>query len=365
MDPLNLFELEQAARERLPRDAYDYYAGGAADGITLRENRAAFDRLRLHYRVLRDISRRDLSTTVLGVPLSLPVIVAPTAFHRMAHPDGELATARAAGTAGTAMVLSTLSTTGMEEVLQAATGPVWFQLYVYRDREATRALVQRAERAGCTAIVLTADAQVWGRREQDVRNRFRLPEGLAIENLTASGKGELPREAADSGLAVYATSLFDPALSWQDLDWLCSTTPLPVLVKGVVRGDDARRTIDHGAAGVVVSNHGGRQLDGAPATIEVLPRIAESLGGAGEILLDGGVRRGTDVIKALALGARAVAVGRPVLWGLAWAGERGVARVLEMLRAEIDLALGLCGCSSLEELTPELVGRAGEARAWP
>jgi 4-hydroxymandelate oxidase len=355
MDPINLYDYEAIAREKLTPMAYDYYASGAHDEITLAENHAAYDRIKLRYRVLRDISRRDISTTVLGHRLSMPVIVAPTAFHKLACADGEVATVRAAGTAGTLMILSTLSTTSIEEVMAAATGPVWFQLYVYKDREATKALVQRAEAAGCSALALTVDAQVWGRRERDVRNRFQLPAGLSVKNLMPAGQEEFPKEVQDSGLAAYVASLFDQTLSWKDVEWLCGLTRLPVLLKGVVHPEDARLAVEHGAAGVIVSNHGGRQLDTAPATIEALPAVVEAVDGRIEVLIDGGIRRGTDVIKALAYGAKAVAVGRPVLWGLAYDGQRGVERVLNLLRFEVDLAMGLCGAARVTEISKELI----------
>jgi len=257
MEPINLYDLEAIAKATLPRMAYDYYASGAHDEITVRENHTAYDRIRLRYRVLRDISQRDLSTTVLEQRISMPVLVAPTAFQRMAHPDGEVATARAASKAGTVMILSTLSTSSIEEVMEVATGPVWFQLYVYKDRGATAGLVERAESAGCSALVLTVDAQIWGRRERDVRNRFRLPEGLSVKNLMPAGKEELPRDAAGSGLAAHVTSLFDPALSWKDLDWLCSITKLPVLIKGVVHPDDAHKALENGIGGVQLIRDGG------------------------------------------------------------------------------------------------------------
>jgi 4-hydroxymandelate oxidase len=354
MDPINLYDYEAIAREKLTPMAYDYYASGAHDEITLAENHAAYDRIKLRYRVLRDISRRDISTTVLGHQLSMPVIVAPTAFHKLACEEGEVATVRAAGAAGTLMILSTLSTTSIEDVMAAATGPVWFQLYVYKDREATKGLVQRAEAAGCSALALTVDAQIWGRRERDVRNRFQLPPGLSVKNLMPAGQEELPPTMQDSGLAAYVASLFDQTLSWKDVEWLCSLTKLPVLLKGIVHPEDARLAVEHGAAGVIVSNHGGRQLDTAPATIEALPAIVEAVDGRIEVLIDGGIRRGTDVIKALAYGAKAVAVGRPVLWGLAYDGQRGVERVLDLLRFEVDLAMGLCGCASVGEIGPDL-----------
>jgi 4-hydroxymandelate oxidase len=350
-----LHELETAARARLDKTAFDYYASGALDEVTLRENRAAFERLSLHYRVLVDVSRRDASTTVLGADVSLPVLVAPTAFHRLAHPDGELATARAAGAEGTVMILSSLSTTRVEDVVGAASGPIWFQLYVYRDRGATEALVRRVEAAGARALVLTVDAPILGRRERDVRNRFRLPDGLRVENMAAEGYGDVIDNELDSGLATYVAKRLDPSLSWDAIAWLRGVTKLPIVVKGIVRADDAQRAVERGAAGIVVSNHGGRQLDGSPATIDVLPRVADAVNGRALLLLDGGVRRGTDVLKALALGAKAVLVGRPVLWGLAVGGEDGVRRALSILRQEIDEAMALAGCARLADVTRDLV----------
>jgi 4-hydroxymandelate oxidase len=352
---LNLFELEAVARDQVEPSAWDYYASGANDEVTLRENRAAFDRIRIFYRVLVDVSERDASTTVLGERVSMPILLAPTAFHKLAHPDGELATVRAAGRAGTVMILSTLSNTRIEDVASAATGPLWFQLYVYRDRGATRALVERVEAAGARALVLTVDAPLLGRRERDVRNAFKLPPGLSIECMLPAGYEHMPRGAKGSGLAAYFAELLDPALSYKDIEWLRALTRLPILVKGVVRADDARRAVDHGAAGIVVSNHGGRQLDTSPATIDALPAVAEAVGDRAELLLDGGVRRGTDVVKALALGARAVLIGRPVLWGLAGNGEAGVAEVLEILRRELDLAMALSGAPHVADLTRDLI----------
>ncbi len=360
MDPINVFDLEAIARERIPKEAWDYYASGAEDEVTLRQNRAAFERLSIAYRVMVDVSRRDTATSVLGHPVAMPVITAPTAFHRLACPDGELATARAAGAAGTIMILSTLSNTPVEDVVAAASGPVWFQLYIYKDRKASEGVVRRAEAAGCKALVLTVDAPLLGRRERDIRNRFRLPLGLAVANMLPEGYGEVPPAAADSGLAAYFATLLDPALTWGDVAWLRSITHLPVLVKGIVRPDDALRAADAGAAGIVVSNHGGRQLDTSPATIDVLPEIADALSSHGlpvELLMDGGVRRGTDVLKALALGARAVLVGRPILWGLGADGEAGAAQVLRMLHDEFDLAMALAGAPTVADITRDLVRR--------
>lgn len=355
METSNLAALEALARARLPKMAWDYYASGADDERCLARNCSAYDRIALHYRVLVDVATRELSTTVLGQRIAMPIAVAPTAFHKLAHRDGELASVRAAGEAGTLFVLSTLSNTAVEDVVAAATGPVWFQLYVYRDRAATEALVRRVEAAGCRALVLTVDAPLLGRRERDVQNRFALPAGLGIENMHAAGYARLPAASGDSGLAAYFAELLDPALTWEAVSWLRSVSRLPVIVKGIVRADDAVRAIEHGAAGIVVSNHGGRQLDAAPATIDVLPRIVDAVAGRGEVLLDGGIRRGADVVKALAYGARTVLVGRPVLWGLAAAGQVGVTAALATLRRELDLAFALCGCPDVASVTRDLV----------
>ncbi len=355
MEPLNLFDLEEIAKEKLPRIAYEYFASGAWDEITLRRTRTAYNEILVHYRVLVDVSRRDLSATLFGQSLAMPLLIAPTAFHKLAHPDGELATARAAGSAGIPMVLSSLSTTTVEDVLAAATGPVWFQLYINKDRGFTRDLVARVENAGCTALMVTVDTPEWGRRERDVRNCFHLPPGLSAINLIPSNQcGEVIGQSG-AGMGQAFTWMLDPSVTWKDIDWLCSLTKLPVLLKGICRADDAKRSLQHGVAGLVVSNHGARQMDSAPATIEVLPEIAEAIGGKIPVLLDGGIRRGLDILKALALGATAVQIGRPVLWGLASGGEQGVRKVLEMMRQELDLAMALAGCPYVKSITRDLV----------
>lgn len=353
---LNLEDYQKEAAARLSRSAYDYYASGAHDQVTLRRNREAFDEISLYYKVLVDVSKRDLSTTFLGQNISLPVMVAPTAFHGLSHPEGEIATARAAAASGTVMILSTLSNMPMERVAEAATGGFWFQLYFYKDRQATRALVQRAKDAGATALVLTVDAPYLGCREADVRNRFQLPSHLSLVNLLASDadKANLP-DTEGSGLAAYFVSLIENSITWKDLEWLKSISGLPLLIKGVVRADDAARAVEHGADGIVVSNHGGRQLDSSPATIEALPAIVDAVGGRLPVLLDGGVRRGTDIVKALAVGADAVLVGRPILWGLAARGEQGVVEVLELLRRELDLAMALCGTPTVADIGKDLL----------
>ncbi len=346
---LSLEDYARVARRKLPKGARDYFEGGALDEITLRENTAGWERLKLYYRVLAGVGARELSTTVLGQPISMPICVAPTAFHRLACEEGEIATARAAKKAGTLFILSSLSNTAMEKVFADAASPKWFQLYIYKDRSITQELVQRAEAAGAEAIVLTVDAPGLGTRERDSRNRFRLPDGLTVENLAPVGKGTMP-EVKGSGLAAYVRENFKSDLGFDDLDWLCGSTRLPVVVKGVCRGDDARRAVEHGAKALVVSNHGGRQLDTAPATSEVLPHVVEAAGDGCEIYVDGGIRRGSDVLKAIALGARVVLAGRPILWGLTVSGEEGATNVLAILRRELDEAMLLCGCTALSDI---------------
>jgi 4-hydroxymandelate oxidase len=354
MRSLSLRALEEEARERLTPPVYDFFAGGAEDEITLRANEAAFARLGLIPRVLRGCGAPDLGVSLFGRRLAAPVLVAPTAFHRLAHPDGERATARACAAAGTVMIVAMASTVAIEEIVAAARDKApdglapWFQLYIQPDLDFTAAVVQRAEAAGCAALVLSADSPAFGHRERDLRNGFLdLPEGLCCENMRDPGRGAAP--------APPRSFVFSPDLSWAHIDWLRKITSLPILVKGIAHPDDARLAIEHGAAGVIVSNHGGRQLDGVPASLELLPAIAAAVGDKVPVLLDGGIRRGSDVIKAVALGAHAVAIGRPALWGLAVGGEEGVGQVLEMLRAEIARALMLCGCASLHEVGRELL----------
>lgn len=356
LEIINLESLEVRAREQLDPMLFDYIAGGAGDEWTLNENRAAWSRLQLLPRMLRGVGTRDLQTTVLGTTVSLPVLVPPMGFHGLCHADAEVATARATARAGTIFVASTVSNRSLEAIADACAGPRWFQLYVYRDKAITRDLVQRAAAAGYSALCLTVDTPLAGPRERDRRNRLRMPAHLGLDNFPSThadknkGGGD-----AESALARYIADMWDANLTWSDVDWLRSVSKLPVIIKGILAPDDARLAVEHGAAAVIVSNHGGRQLDGVPAPITVLPRIVDAIGGRVEVLLDGGVRRGTDVLKALALGARAVLVGRPILWGLTLDGESGVAAVLEHLRGEIDLAMALAGCRSVNDIGPELV----------
>lgn len=346
---INIADFQRKAKENLPQMFYDYYASGAHDETTLSENSEAYNRIKLRYRVMADVSRRDMSVNVLGQRSSMPVFVAPTAFHGLASPEAEIATVKAASKSKTIMILSTLSNTALENVKKEASVPLLFQLYVYKDRSATAELVIRAEEAGYKGIVVTVDAPVLGTRERDVRNDFKLPEGLTIKNMTAA-QLEKMSEDSGSGLGNYFALSIDPSLSWKDIEWLKNITNLHIIVKGIVHPEDAVIALESGADGVVVSNHGGRQLDTSPATIEALPDVAEAMGGRGTLLVDGGIRRGTDVFKALALGADAVLLGRPILWGLAAGGEEGVYQVLEIMREEFDKAMMLCGFRSVSEI---------------
>jgi len=351
-DCVTVLDFEAVARGRMKRAFYDYYAGGAEDETTLAANRGAFAEVFLRPRVLVDVSRIDTSTFVLGSPVSMPVLIAPTAFHRLGHPDGELATARAAGRARTLMTASTSSTYTLEEIAKAATGPLWYQLYVYRDHALARNLIQRAEAAGYRALCLTVDTPILGSRERDQRNKLTLPAGIRMRNLEAAG---LDTATTGANFLEYAFRQLDPSLTWDAVEWLRGETRLPLILKGIIAPEDAVLAVERGVDGIVVSNHGGRQLDGAEATLRALPRVVDAVAGRAEVFVDGGVRRGTDVVKALALGARAVLIGRPCLWGLAAAGEEGVARVLEMLRQELSLAMALCGCPGVGAIDRSLI----------
>ncbi len=338
--PVNVWEYEQLAAERLEPGAHGYYAGGSGDELTLRWNVEGFRRWQLRPRVLVDVAGCTTETTVLGQAFSMPLLVAPVAFQRVAHPDGEVAMARAAAAVGTGMCLSTLATSTPAEVAETGVAR-WFQLYVFADQGVTRDLVAQARESGFTALVLTVDTPVLGRRERDLRTGFTLPPDVTV---AALGRGSVT--------PLEAFSWMSQSVSWRDVERLAAESGLPVLVKGVLTREDAALACEHGAAGIVVSNHGGRQLDGVAATIDALPEVMDACGGRVEVLLDGGVRRGTDVVKALALGARAVLAGRAPLWGLVVGGEDGARHVLELLRDEILLALKLVGATS-----PAGVGR--------
>ncbi|XP_044750644.1 hydroxyacid oxidase 1 [Coccinella septempunctata] len=344
-------DFEKYAYTVLPKNALDYYRSGAGAQTTLADNKSAFSRYKLRPRILRDVSKRDLSTTVLGGQVSMPIGIAPTAMQRMAHPEGELANARAAQAMGTIYILSTLATSSIEEVAEAAPDCTkWFQLYIFKDRSVTKDLVLRAERSGFKALVLTVDAPVFGIRLADVRNGFNLPQHLRLANFTNVNLDKFDDKADGSKLTAYVASLFDSTLNWEDIRWLKSITKLPIILKGILTAQDAILAVDAEVDGVVVSNHGARQLDGTFATIDVLEEVVKAVDGRVEVYLDGGVRDGTDVFKAIALGAKMVFLGRPALWGLAHSGEEGVKKMLRIIRHEFDTALALCGCTSIGEI---------------
>jgi isopentenyl diphosphate isomerase/L-lactate dehydrogenase-like FMN-dependent dehydrogenase len=349
---LSVADYERLAEQRLEPGPWAYLAGGSGAEWTLRENRAAFERWTLRPRVLCDVSEISTATAVLGTQLALPVVVAPVAYQALYHPDGECATARAAASVGAGMAASTFTTRSHEEIAAAAPGLIqWCQLYVFQDRGVTREHLAGAADAGCTAVALTVDTPRLAQRDRDLRVGFEIPSELPLPYARAA-IGDAPQNPADQ------FALLDASVSWRDLEWIASEGRLPVVLKGILTAEDAELAVEHGAAAIVVSNHGGRQLDGVPATLDALPEVVEAVDGRVEIYLDGGIRRGTDVAKALALGARAVLAGRAPLFGLAAAGEDGVRHVLELLRDELALALCLLGCRSPEELTRSHVQRS-------
>ncbi|KAK9280776.1 hypothetical protein L1049_003665 [Liquidambar formosana] len=376
---VNVKEFQELARQALPKMYYDYYSGGAEDQYTLRENMEAFCRIQIQPRILVDVSKIDMSTTVLGYNTSAPIMIAPTAMHQLAHPEGEVATARAAAACNTIMVLSYMSTCTVEEVASSCNAIRFFQLYVHKRRDVSAQLVQRAEGNGYKAVILTADAPRLGRREADIKNKMISPQLKNFEGLlsTEVDKG--------SNIQALASETFDASLCWKDIGWLRSITNLPILIKGVLTCEDgaclgwmpmllwishimdthldggnslprmeaeaAIKAVEVGFDGIIVSNHGARQLDYVPASISVLEEVVQAVGGKVPVLFDGGVRRGTDIFKALALGAQAVLVGRPVIYGLAAKGEYGVRRVIEMLKDELELSMALSGCPSVKDIT--------------
>jgi len=351
-DLLSVADYERLAEERIQPGPWAYLAGGSGAEWTLHENRAAFERWTFRPRVLCDVSQISTATTVLGTRIELPVVVAPLAYQQLYHPDGECATARGAAAAGTGIAVSTFSTRTHEEIAAASPGLLqWCQLYVLQDRGATREHLAGAAAAGCSAVVLTVDTPRLAQRERDLRIGFEVPPDLPLPYARATIGNEAQNPADQF-------ALLDPSVSWRDLEWIASEGQLPVVLKGVVTAEDAELAVEHGAAAIVVSNHGGRQLDGVPATLDTLPEIADAIGGRAEVYLDSGIRRGTDVAKALALGARAVLVGRAPVFGLAVAGEDGVRHVLELLREEFALTLCLLGCTRPDELTRAHVQRS-------
>lgn len=354
----SLADHERLAQQQMDASAWAYFSGGAGDEITLRANRSAWDGITLLPRVLQPLAGGHTRMELLGRTLAHPILLAPIAYQRMAHPDGEVASACAAAALGAGMVLSTQSSTPIETIAQAMqadanSGPLWFQLYLQHDRGFTRELVQRVEAAGAQALVLTVDAPTSGARDRERRAGFRLPPGVSAVHL--AGLKPPPAHPLGPGQSALFDGLLQHAPTWDDVQWLQSTTRLPVLLKGVLHPLDAVQAARLQVAGLVVSNHGGRTLDTAPATAHALPRMADAVQGALPLLVDGGIRRGTDVLKALALGATAVLVGRPAIYGLAHAGAVGVAHALRLLRDELEMAMALTGCAALAQVTPALL----------
>ncbi|HSV51174.1 MAG TPA: alpha-hydroxy acid oxidase [Burkholderiaceae bacterium] len=366
---VTLADHEAHARTVLDANAWAYFSGGAGDEITLRANRCAWDALQLHPRVLRPLAGGHTRTELLGRTLAHPILLAPVAYQRMAHPDGELASAHAAQALDAGLVLSSQASVALESVAAAMLrgprdgpcGPLWFQLYWQHDRGFLRELVQRVEHAGYEALVLTVDAPTSGARDRERRAGFRLPAGISAVNL--AGQAPVAAPPLQPGQSALFDGLLAAAPTWADLQWLQGQTRLPVLLKGVLHEEDAREAVRLGLAGLIVSNHGGRTLDTAPATAAVLPRIVQAVAGQMPVLVDGGIRRGTDVLKATALGAAAVLVGRPCVFGLANAGAVGVAHVLRLLRDELEIAMALCGCATLAQASPALVFDPGKQAA--
>jgi L-lactate dehydrogenase (cytochrome) len=379
---ITIDDLRRLARRRLPRAVYDFVEGGAGDERTVERNRAAFDRLVFRPRVLVDVSKREQATVVLGESVKTPVLVSPTGMAGLCWPKGEVAAARAANEAGTIYTLSTHSSCTIEEVAAGAPGPLWFQLYVWQNRDLTRSFVERARAAGYRALVLTVDVPIISRRERDLRNGFTIPPRITVRNAldTLRRVGWMRRVLLGPRLTLanlvgapgaprtdivtlggVANRQVDPSVAWADLTWFRSLWKGPLVLKGVLTAEDARRAADHGVDGLIVSNHGGRQLDGTPASVEALPEIADAVGDRVEVLLDGGVRRGADVLRALALGARAVMVGRPYLYGLGAGGSAGVRRALDILAGEVDHALALVGVPRVADLDRTVVRRADDS----
>ena len=352
----NIFDVkgfESNAQKTLPENVAAFFSRGAGDEITLDENVSAFDRIKLLPRVLRNVEKRSLSTTVLNQIIDFPLLLAPMAFQRLAHSNGETATARAAQSHNIPMVVSTLSTFSFEEIkVNTKTAP-WLQLYIYKDREITKNLVKLAEAAGYTGIVLTVDAPLYGKRIKELHHPITLPPEYEIKNIQNAGLNL--KDIPSSELTGHLASLLDPSITWSDIDWLRSITSLPLILKGIMNPKDMQIAITHDIEALIISNHGGRQLDTALSSIETLKLVRGLGNGKMEIILDGGIRKGIDILKALALGAKAVMVGRPILWGLAIGGEEGVKQVLNILKSELDLAMALCGYTSIDQINEEVL----------
>ena len=347
--PINLFDFEPIAKGRLPKAQYDYIAGGATDEISVARNRCAFESIAMRPRVLAGVNEVDLSTMIFGTQVKLPILIAPCGGHKKAHPDGEVATYRAASSHGTIMAVSANSNTSFEDLAKADSGPLWMQLYPFRDREVTRSWIKRAKDNGYRALCITLDSAWPSKRERNIRNDYQRR-----GNINYAGAGT---ERAASIERRPRGAEPDPGASWKDLEWIRGETDLPIVAKGIMTGEDAELCAQVGIEGVIVSNHGGRGLDNTLATIEVLPEVVAAAKGRLEVLLDGGIRRGADVVKALALGAKAVCIGRPLFWGLAVDGEQGVRRVLEILREEVELTMARCGKTNVKGVDSSVVAK--------
>ncbi|RHN42397.1 putative (S)-2-hydroxy-acid oxidase [Medicago truncatula] len=354
MNITNVTDYEAIAKEKLSKMFYDYFASGAEDQWTLKENRNAFSRILFRPRILMDVSKINLTTTVLGFKISMPIMIAPTGVQKLAHPEGECATARAASASGTIMTLSSWATFSVEEVASTGPGIRFLQIYLFKDRNMVTQLVRRAENAGFKAIVLTADSPVLGHKEADIKNRFTLPSYVKMKNFEDMNLEKLSKSEGSSHTSA-VNGLYDQSLTWKDVKWLQTITSLPIIVKGVLTAEDTRLAVQAGVAGIIVSNHGARQLDYVPATIMALEEVVQAAEGRVPVFMDGGVRRGTDVFKALALGAAGVFIGRPVVFSLAADGEAGVRKVFEMLHDELERTMALCGCRSVKDITRDHV----------
>lgn len=353
--PLNVLDYEKVSQSLLEPQAHDYYQSGAMCEHTLKDNIAAYQRIKFLPRVLKDVNSVNTSIKLAGRSLRLPLMISPTAFLGMAHPDGELAVAKAANNSNTIMVCSTMSNTPIEEITCVTNAAVWFQLYVYKDKKATLALIERAKNAGCEAIVITVDAPFLGRRERDVRNQFQLPSHLKMSNLYALEHSHLPNKDGHSGLAHYFENLIDKSLTWRDIGWIKEHASMPVYLKGILHPQDAKLAVEYGVDGIIVSNHGGRQLDGSIASIDALPGIIKSVNQQIPVIIDGGIRRGSDILKALALGAQCAGIGRPIIWGLSHSGQQGVEDIFNIFQSELELAMALAGCSNVSSINNDII----------
>ena len=351
--PINLFEYERLAKSLMPETEWDFVEGGATDEITINRTRQAFDSIMLRPRMLVDVDQRDMSTNVLGQRIDFPVMLSPAGHHIRAHPDAEIATVKAANAMNVGMILSSGSSVVMEDVARATTRGIWFQQYFYRDRAVTELMAHRAEDLGFSALCITLDASIRSKRERNLRNDYAIPPSPNYEGI----RNEENFDPSSDDAAPNFSGMVSPKVTWDEFDWIASKTDLPLIAKGVMTAEDAKLAVDHGVSAIIVSNHGGRSLDPTFATIEVLPEVAETVAGQAEIYLDGGIRRGTDIVKAIALGANAVLIGRPIFWGLAVNGAEGLRHLLELLRDELDSSMGLCGKRDISSLDRSLVGR--------